>query len=137
MIVLDASAAVDLLLRIGASARIEERLLLSGETLHVPHLFDAEVLQALRRRAFNRELTSGRSREALEDLAALDVTRYPHFPLIERIWALRQNLSVFDAAYVALAEALDAPVVTADAALARTSGHRATVELFRERGNVI
>ncbi len=131
MIVLDASAAVDLLLRIGAFGRIEERLLRSGETLHVPYVFDAEVLQTLRRWALKHELTLERGREALDDFVALEVTRYPHLPLVERIWALRENLSAFDAAYVALAEALAAPVVTADSALARTSGHRATVELFR------
>lgn len=131
MIVLDASAAVDLLLRIGACSRIEERLLRPGETLHVPYLFDIEVLQTLRRRALKHELTLERSREALDDYAALDVTRYPHLPLIDRIWALRQNLTACDAAYVVLAEALAAPVVTADAALARTHGHKATMELFR------
>ncbi len=130
MIVLDASAAVDLLLRLGAVARIEARLLRSGETLHAPYLFDVEVLQALRRRALRRELTGHRADEALEDFAALDVVRYPHLPLIERIWTLRSNVSVFDAAYLALAEALDAPVVTADVKLARAPGHHARVELY-------
>lgn len=127
---LDASAAVDLLLRLGAVARIEARVLRSGETLHVPYLFDVEVLQAFRRRALKRELTGPRAGEALEDFAALDVIRYPHLPLVERIWALRSNVSVFDAAYLALAEALDAPLVTADAKLARAPGHRTRVELY-------
>ena len=130
MIVLDASAAVDLLLRLGAVASIEARLLRPGETLHVPYIFDVEVLQAFRRRALRRELTGNRASEALEDFAALDVVRYPHLPLIERIWTLRSNVSVFDAAYLALAEALDAPVVTADAKLARAPGHHARVELY-------
>jgi len=130
LIVLDASAAVDLLLRLGAVARIEARLLQFGETLHVPYIFDVEVLEAFRRRALRRELTGHRAGEALEDFAALDVIRYPHLPLVERIWALRSNVSVFDAAYLALAEALDAPVVTADARLARSPGHRTRVELY-------
>ncbi|HEX9546402.1 MAG TPA: type II toxin-antitoxin system VapC family toxin [Acidimicrobiales bacterium] len=130
MIVLDASAAVDLLLRLGAVASIEGRLLRQGETLHVPYIFDVEVLQVFRRRALRRELTGPRSPEALEDFAALDVVRYPHLPLMERIWTLRSNVSAFDAAYLALAEALDAPVVTADAKLARAPGHRARIELY-------
>ena len=130
MIVLDASAAVDLLLRLGAVDRIEARLLRSGETLHVPFIFDLEVLQAFRRRALRRELTGHRAGEALEDFAALDVIRYPHLPLIERIWTLRSNVSVFDAAYLALAEALHAPLVTADAKLALAPGRRARIELY-------
>ncbi len=130
MIVLDASAAVDLLLRLGAVAAIEARLLRQGETLHVPYVFDVEVLQAFRRRALRRELTGHRADEALEDFAALEVVRYPHLPLIERIWTLRSNVSVFDAAYLALAEALDAPLVTADAKLARAPIINTRIELY-------
>ncbi len=75
-------------------------------------------------------MTGHRASEALGDFAALNVVRYPHLPLVERIWTLRSNVSVFDAAYLALAEALDAPVVTADAKLARAPGHHARVELY-------
>jgi predicted nucleic acid-binding protein len=60
----------------------------------------------------------------------MSVTRYPVAALLTRIWRLRDNLTAFDAAYIALAEALDAPVLTTDAALARSSGHRARVELY-------
>lgn len=98
--------------------------------MHVPHLFDAEVLNALRRRILKRELTLGRSQEALDDYFALDLRRYPIPPLAQRIWALRETVSAFDAAYLALAEALDAPVITADSRLHSSSGHRARVELY-------
>lgn len=90
----------------------------------------AEVLQALRGRLLKGQLTLPRSREALQDFADLAVTRYPHLPLVDRIWQLRENASIFDAVYIALAEALDASLVTADAALARVPGVRARVEIF-------
>lgn len=78
-----------------------------------------------------RQLAEGRGWEALEDYGDMPITRYPFLPLMTRIWRLKQNLSVFDATYVALAEALNAPLITADGALARTRGHRARVEFFR------
>jgi len=87
-------------------------------------------VQALRRLVLLRQLTEPRAWEALDDLTQLPLIRYPLLPLLRRIWRLKANLSVFDATYVALAEALDAPLVTTDAALARTRGHRARVELF-------
>lgn len=94
-------------------------------------MLDLEVAQALRRLARQGVLTTARAEEALGDLAGLRVRRYPHAHLLERIWELRGNLTVFDAAYVALAEALDAPLITADAAIARAPGHGAQVELFQ------
>ena len=132
MIVLDASAVVAVLLYPGLGAeRIRERIERPGESLHVPHLMDLEVLHALRRQASLGALSPGRGAEALEDLASILFVRYPHTPLMERIWALRENLTAYDAAYVALAEALDAPLVTIDARLAQAPGHRAAVELYR------
>ncbi len=119
-----------MLLDIGASDRIEERLARPGGDLHAPHLLDLEVEQALRRFALRGQLSDERARQVLEDLAGLRLTRYPHHSLLERIWELRGNLSVFDACYVALAEALGAPLVTADAALARAPGHGAQIELY-------
>jgi len=78
-----------------------------------------------------RQLTDRRVREALDDFQQMPITRYPSLPLVTRIWRLKQSLSVFDATYIALAEALDVPLITADTALVRTPGHRARVELYR------
>jgi predicted nucleic acid-binding protein len=132
LIVLDASAVVALLLDSGPGAeRIRVRIESPGESLHVPHLMDLEVLHALSRQALRDTLSPRRSAEALEDLANIMFVRYPHTPLVERIWELRENLTAYDAAYVELAEALDAPLVTLDARLAQASGIRAAVELYR------
>lgn len=131
MIVLDASAALAWLLRSGpAAASISRRIEGPGESLHAPHLFDVEVLHAVRRHALHGILSRARSEEVLEDLSDINISLYPHAPLAGRIWELRENLTAYDAAYVALAEALNAPLITQDARLARASGHRATVELY-------
>lgn len=130
MIVLDASAAIDLLLRIEPkSASISARIRRPGETLHAPSLLDAEVLHVLRRYTLSGERTESEAREALQDLATAKITRYPFVSLLERMWELRANISAFDAAYIALAEALDAPLLTCDGKLARTKGHNANIEL--------
>ena len=92
---------------------------------------DLEVLHALRRQSLHGTLSLERSNQALDDLANIMFVRYPHTSLMERIWELRNNLSAYDAAYVALAEALDAPLVTRDARLARAPGIRAAVELYQ------
>jgi predicted nucleic acid-binding protein len=128
--VVDASAILEVLLATPAGARVAERLFQSGETLHAPHLLDLEVAQVLRRYALAGDMDSARGLEALEDLADLPLTRYPHDLLLPRIWELRRNLTAYDAAYVALAEALAAPLVTRDAALTRVRGHHARVELL-------
>ena len=131
MIVLDASAVVAVLLDPDPGAeRIRERIESPDEDLHVPHLTDLEVIHALRRQALRGALTPRRSDEALEDLANIMFVRYPHTPLVERIWELRHNLTTYDAAYVALAEALDAPLITTDARLAQAPGVHAVVELY-------
>ena len=98
--------------------------------LHVPHLFDVEVLHAIRRYSLRGTLSLEQGYRALEALRSMRVARYPHAALLPRIWELRENLTAYDAAYVSLAETLDAPLVTTDARLARASGHRATVELY-------
>lgn len=110
---------------------MQTRLTQPVETLHAPHLLDTEVLQALRRLVLLRQLAERRGQEALDDFSQMPITRYPVLPLLTRIWRLKQNLSVFDATYIALAEALDVPLITADAALVRAPGHRARVELYR------
>jgi predicted nucleic acid-binding protein len=98
--------------------------------LHAPHLLDLEVLQVLRRVAQQGVVSKTRADEAVHDLLDLRLTRYPHHVLLSRVWQLRHNLSAYDAAYVALAEKLDAPVITRDSRLASTSGHGAAIELF-------
>lgn len=132
MIVLDASAAVEWLLQTTLGGRVEERLFARADTLHAPHLLDVEVAQVLRRYAAAGIITPPRGREALDDLLDLALTRYPHGVLLWRVWELRDNLTTYDAAYVALAEALDAPLVTCDSRIASAPGHHARVELVAE-----
>jgi predicted nucleic acid-binding protein len=129
VIVVDASALLELLLRTPAAEAVERRVFDARMTLHAPHLLDIEVAQVIRRYAANGELDEGRGRAALADLSDLPVRRYPHDFLLPRIWELRNNFTAYDAAYVALAEALDAPLLTRDRRLAGAAGHRARIEL--------
>jgi predicted nucleic acid-binding protein len=129
VIVPDASVVVELLLGTPRAPRVSERLF-AGESLHVPELLDLEVTQALRRYYLMGDLTAQRGVEALEDLAALPLRRYPHEPFLGRVWALRRNVSAYDAAYVALAEALHATLITRDSCLASASGPKAAIELL-------
>ena len=129
MIVLDASAIVELLLATRRGGAIAARLADPALSLHVPHLADVEVVQALRRYVRDGELDAASARSAIEDLGALDLERHPHEPLLDRVWALRQNLTAYDAAYVALAEALDAILLTCDGHLARAPGVGRRVEV--------
>lgn len=117
MIVVDASAAVAALLNAGPARRV-----LASEQLHAPHLVDSEVANALRRATAARRLEDGVAWAALDAWRRLGMTRYPAYALVARIWELRDNLSAYDATYVALAEALDCPLLTADGRLARASG---------------
>jgi predicted nucleic acid-binding protein len=129
VIVVDASALLEALLRTPAAKAVEDRLFAPGQTLHAPHLLDVEVAQVIRRYAANREIDEARGRLALADLAELPLRRYPHDFLLPRIWELRNSLTAYDAAYVVLAEALDAPLLTRDRRLAAAVGHRARIEL--------
>jgi predicted nucleic acid-binding protein len=129
MIVVDASALLEALLRTPAARAVEERLFEPQQTLHAPHLLDIEVAQVIRRYAAKGEIDSERGREALADLADFPFRRYPHDFLLPRVWDLRNNLTAYDAVYVALAEALDAPLLTRDQRLAAAAGHHARVEL--------
>jgi predicted nucleic acid-binding protein len=108
---------------------VEKRLFDAHETLHAPHLIDVEVAQVVRRYAANGEIDGKRGGSALDDLAVFPMRRYPHEVLLPRVWELRNNLTAYDAVYIALAEALGAPLLTRDRHLAGASGHRATVEL--------
>ncbi|OMH25994.1 VapC toxin family PIN domain ribonuclease [Tersicoccus phoenicis] len=117
MIVVDASAALSGLLNAGAARR-----LLAVEQLHVPHLIDSEVASGLRRMVAGRHITADNGWAALDAWRRLGLTRYATLGLLDRIWALRDNLSAYDAGYVALAEALDCPLVTTDARISRSPG---------------
>lgn len=128
MIVVDASAMVEVLKRTSAGEAVEERLFQRGETLHAPHLLDIEVTHALRRIVRVGDMTAERGRAALSILGRFPLERYSHRLLLPRIWELRGNATAYDAAYVALAEVLRATLVTRDAAMAEIPGHTATVE---------
>ncbi len=128
MIVVDASVILELLLNRPPAGRIAQRILAPDETLHVPHLLDLEVAQVFRRYVRCGDVGAARAATALGDLLDLPLARYPHDLLLPRIWELRHNLSAYDAAYVALAELLGAPLITSDARLTRSRGHRAAVE---------
>jgi predicted nucleic acid-binding protein len=99
------------------------------ETLHAPHFLDVEIAQVVRRYGALGTIDPERGRAASADLADFPVYRYPHDLLLPRIWELRHNLTAYDAAYVALAEALDASLMTRDRRLAAAAGHHARVEL--------
>lgn len=99
-------------------------------SLHAPHLIDLEVSQALRRYVSSGVLEERRARLALDYLAELGLLRYPHDLFLPRIWALRENLTAYDAVYVALAEALPARLLTLDRRLARAPGIAAEVEVL-------
>src|SRR5215475_11552999 len=99
MIVLDASAAVDWLLRTAAGQRIEQRIYSRNETLHSPHLLDLEVTQVLRRLVMEKTISTRRADEAIEDLSSLRISRYRHDVFLPRIWHHRNHLSAYDAAY--------------------------------------
>jgi predicted nucleic acid-binding protein len=121
VIVVDASVLAPALADDGDDGdRARERL--RGEDLAAPELIDLEVLSTLRRAARAKRLDEDRSHQALTDLAALPLRRVPHLPLLGRVWELRDNLSAYDASYVALAEALDTVLVTADGRIERASG---------------
>jgi predicted nucleic acid-binding protein len=131
LIVLDASAALELALRTEPGGRVRRRIATPAETLHAPHLIDLEVAQVLRRYERIHDLSPGDAEAALEDFSDLALERYPHDPLLPRIWELRRNATAYDAAYIALAEALDATLLTADSKMASVPGHRARVEIVR------
>lgn len=130
MIVLDASAVVELVLGTVAGRALGRRIADPRLELHCPHLVDVEVAQVIRRYVLAGVIQPVRGELALDHLQALDILRHEHAPLLPRIWALRHNLTAYDAAYVVLAEVLDAPLLTGDRRLARSSGHTARIEVI-------
>jgi predicted nucleic acid-binding protein len=125
MLVIDASALVDTLLLAGPA-----RARLSAENLQAPELIDAELLSVLWRLVLTGKLLESQALQALSTASRLGLRRQPTRILWPRAWELRTNLSAYDALYVALAEQLQAPLLTADARLARAPGLRCSVELI-------
>ena len=121
---------VDLLLASDAAPRIRERVFQADEVLHAPALLDLEVTQVLRRECMRGEVRLLRATEALNVYRGLDIRRHFHHRLLGRIWDLRHNLTAYDSAYLALAESLNAPLLTRDAGLARIGRRTAAVELI-------
>lgn len=125
MIVVDASAALSALLNAGAA-----RDAVASEQLHAPHLIDSEVASGLRRRVSAQRLDGAAGWLALDTWRRLGMTRYPVFTLLERVWEIRDNLSAYDASYVALAELLGCSLITADARLSRAPGVRCPITVL-------
>ncbi len=131
MIVLDASAAVDLVLDTTPhSTEVAAHLLEHAGEVHAPHLLDAEVGHALRRFMLRDAIVPARAERAVEFLQDLGIIRYSHVGLLPRALNLRRNLTVYDALYVALAELLEAPLMTRDARLARSARRLVEVVLI-------
>ncbi len=110
--------------------RVGERLLISGE-VHVPHLVTIETTSVIRKWSLSHQIDARLARRALVDLADFAAVRHPHEPYLERAWELRDNVSAYDAIYVALAEALDAALMTCDARLARAPLAGMRIDLIR------
>ena len=129
MLVVDSSAVLEALAARDPATRLVDRLAGDGD-LHAPHLIDTEVLHALRRMLRKGQISGERAHDARTDYAELTLVRYPHEPLNDRVWELRENLTAYDATFVALAEALDVPLITCDARLAAAPGSRARIEVY-------
>jgi predicted nucleic acid-binding protein len=129
VLVVDASVLVVALADDGSDGDTA-RARLRGEDLAAPELLDLEVASVLRRQATSGQIDARRAEMALADLSASPLQRAPHLPLLERAWELRENLTIYDAAYVALAEALQVPLLTGDKRLARAPGPRCVVEVL-------
>ena len=131
MIVLDASAALELLLNTATGNQIAREIINQDTTLHAPHLIDLEIVQVLRRYVLMNEIPEERAVTAMNHWLQLDVTRYPHEPFMAAIWQYRNNLTAYDAAYVTLAKALSATLVTCDAALTDISRSDRTIKIIK------
>ncbi len=130
MIVLDACAVLEWVLATPSGMRIAHRLAAEPGLLNAPKLLDIEVLSGLRGPCLGKKLDVQDAERALASLPDLPIIRHEHGPLLQRAWELRRSMSGYDALYVALAEALEATLVTCDARLGRARGHVARVETF-------
>lgn len=131
MLVVDASALVDLLLRRSPADEIAHQIAARGLELHAPELLDLEVVSALRRLVSSGDTSAARAADAIEDLRELPIERHPHGPLVPRVWDLRASLTAYDASYLALAESLrdsGAPLLTTDGRFARAIAASGGVE---------
>ncbi|HEY1632001.1 MAG TPA: type II toxin-antitoxin system VapC family toxin [Rhizomicrobium sp.] len=128
MLVIDASLALEILLPTPLGARHGDRVL--GEELHAPHLIDVEFANSLRRMILRTGLDKAIARRALDTMQNLALQRHEHFDLLPRIWELRDSASACDATYIAVAEALRAPLLTCDGKMSRSHGHRANIILI-------
>ncbi|HKT15463.1 MAG TPA: type II toxin-antitoxin system VapC family toxin [Allosphingosinicella sp.] len=129
MIVVDASVLIEVLVRPKERPQIAERILHPDEQVHVPHLVDVEVAQVMRRFVRSGDITARLGKAILSDLAVFPLHRHGHDYLLPRVWELRENLTAYDAVYVALAELLEVVLLTRDRKLAGASGLRAKIEL--------
>jgi predicted nucleic acid-binding protein len=133
MIVVDASAITELLLQTDLGTWVERRMYRDDDDLHAPDLLDVEVLSALRRLVHAGEVLAERAEEAIEDLALLRIIRHGHLDLAARVWELRQNSTAYDGMYLALAESLNATLLTCDRPLGSAAGHSARIEVIGRR----
>ena len=130
MIVVDASAVLETLLQTDLAGRLMECMFEPSNSLHSPHLLDVEVTHAFRRMVQRKDITAVRAEQGLADFSQLHIERHSHQALIGRIWQLRESMTAYDGAYVALAEALGAPMLTCDSRIAHAHGHRARIDLI-------
>jgi predicted nucleic acid-binding protein len=130
LIVVDSSAVIEVLLRSQVGIKVEEEIFSPFENLCAPHLIDLEIVQVLRRYCNSGDMSPERAQNAIEDFEDMPITRYPHDIFLHRIWELRSNITAYDASYIALAEALPAPLITCDKRLASTPLHKVNIRLF-------
>lgn len=130
MIVIDASLGLEMFLRGPRAMEIKDRIETAGRRMAAPEVFDLEVLQTLRRLSYRGDIAPARAAQALDVFRHAPVDRYSHGLLSRRIWALRDNLTAYDAAYFALAEMLDAPLWTRDAKYGDVPASKAVVAVL-------
>jgi predicted nucleic acid-binding protein len=130
VIVVDASVVVQTLLGLAGAGAIQDRLQEARGSLHAPHLLEMEVAQVIRRLALRGIIDDARGALALAHLRSFGIQLYPHGYFLQRIWSLRQSISAYASCYVALAETLDAPLLTRDRRLGASQGHAVRIEVF-------